>query len=92
MELLGHFDIAPGQFMPNSWRIVVNCMGIWLAAMDRDMIKVDGLIYLYRLKECRVVTQKKPQFIAVTTVRFFNRSVRNIPRKICCNFDDTVVW
>ena len=50
MELLGHFGIAPGQLMPNSWRIVVSCMGIWLVATDRDMIRVDELIYLYRLK------------------------------------------
>ena len=28
MELLDHFGIALGQLMPNSWRIVVNCMGI----------------------------------------------------------------
>ena len=35
--------------MPNSWRIVVNCMGIWLAANDGDVLKVDELIYLYRL-------------------------------------------
>ena len=39
MELLDHLGIAPGQLMPNSWRIVVNCMEIWLAA-NRDMIKV----------------------------------------------------
>ena len=31
MELLGFFGIAPGQLMPNSWRIVVNYMEIWLA-------------------------------------------------------------
>ena len=49
MELLGHFGIAPGQFMPNSWRIVVNCMEIWLAA-NGDMIKVGELVHLYRLK------------------------------------------
>ena len=36
--------------MPNSWRIVVSCMGIWLAAMDGDMLRVDELVYLYRLK------------------------------------------
>ena len=36
--------------MPNSWRIVVNCMGIWLASNDGDMLKIDELIYLYRLK------------------------------------------
>ena len=39
MELLGFFSIAPGQLMPNSWRIVVNCMEIWLAA-NEDMIRV----------------------------------------------------
>ena len=50
MELLDHFGIAPRQLMPNSWRIVVNCMGIWLAAMDRDMLRVNELVYLYHLK------------------------------------------
>ena len=39
--------------MPNSWRIVVSCIEIWLAATDRDMIKVDELVYLYRLKESK---------------------------------------
>ena len=31
MELLDHFGIAPGQLMPNSWRILISCMGILLA-------------------------------------------------------------
>ena len=53
MELLNHFGIAPRQLMPNSWRIVVNCMGIWLAAMDEDMIKVDELFYLYHSKSSK---------------------------------------
>ena len=52
MELLGFFDIAPGQLMPNSWRIVVNCMEIWLVA-NEDMIKVSELVHLYRLKESK---------------------------------------
>ena len=50
MELLDHFGIAPGQLMPNLWRIVVSCMGIWLAATDGDMLRVDELVYLYHLK------------------------------------------
>ena len=50
IELLDYFGITPGQLMPNSWRIVVSCMGIWLAAMDGDMLKIDELVYLYRLK------------------------------------------
>ena len=50
MELLDYFGIAPGQLMPNSWRIVVSYMGIWLVAMDGDMLRIDELVYLYRLK------------------------------------------
>ena len=53
MELLDHFSIAPRQLMPNSWRIVVSCMGIWLAAANGDMIRVDELVYLYRLKSSK---------------------------------------
>ena len=52
MELLGFLGIAPGQLMPNSWRIMVNCMEIWLAA-NEDMIKVSELVHLYRLKESK---------------------------------------
>nr|XP_023918289.1 alpha-N-acetylglucosaminidase-like [Quercus suber] len=52
MELLNHFGIVLGQLMPNSWRIVVNCMKIWLAA-NRDMIKAGELVHLYRLKESK---------------------------------------
>ena len=52
MELLGYFGIASGQLMPNSWRIVINCMEIWLAA-NEDMIKVSELVHLYCLKESK---------------------------------------
>ena len=52
MELLDHFGIAPGQLMLNSWRIVVNCMEVWLAVVG-DMIKVGKLIHMYRLKESK---------------------------------------
>ena len=52
MELLDHFGIALGQLMPNSWRIVVNCIEIWLAT-NGDMIKVGELVHMYRLKESK---------------------------------------
>ena len=39
--------------MPNSWRIVINCMEIWLAITEGDMIRVDKFVYLYRLKESK---------------------------------------
>ena len=53
IELLGRFGIAPGQLKPNSWRIVVSCMGIRLVATNGDMIRVDELVYLYHLKESK---------------------------------------
>ncbi|XP_075672036.1 uncharacterized protein LOC142641480 isoform X2 [Castanea sativa] len=53
MELLDRYGIAPGQLMPNSWRILVSCMGIWLAATDGGELRVDELTYLYRLKESK---------------------------------------
>ena len=53
IELLGHCNIAPRQLMPNSWRIVISYMGIWLAAVEGDMVKVDEFTYLYRLKESK---------------------------------------
>ena len=51
MELLHNLGIAPGQLMPNSWRIIVSFLEIWMIVMERDMIKVDELLDLYRLKE-----------------------------------------
>ena len=39
--------------MPNSWRIMISYMEIWLAATDGDMVKVDKFTYLYRLKESK---------------------------------------
>ena len=53
MELLNHFNIASGQFMPNSWRIMISCMEIWMVVTKGDMIRVDEFIYLYRFKESK---------------------------------------
>ena len=39
--------------MPNSWRIVVSCMEIWLASTEGDMIRVDEFAYLYHLKDSK---------------------------------------
>jgi len=53
MELLSHFSIASRQLMPNSWRIVISFMEIWLAVTKGDMIRVDEFRYLYHLKESK---------------------------------------
>lgn len=53
MKLLHHLNLAPGQLMPNSWRIVISCMVIWTTISDGDMLTVNEFVHLYRLKESR---------------------------------------
>ena len=53
MELLNHFNIAPGQLMPNSWRIVISCMEIWMVVTKGDTIRLDEFVHLYCLKESK---------------------------------------
>ena len=53
MELLHYLNIAPGQLMPNSWRIIISCIEIWTIITDGDMIRLDEFVYLYRLKESK---------------------------------------
>ena len=53
MELLHHLNIAPGQLMPNSWKIVISCMVIWTIIVDGDMITMNELVHLYRLKKSK---------------------------------------
>ena len=52
-ELLHHLNIAPGQLMPNSWRIVRSYMVIWMTIANRDMIMLNVFIHLYLLKESK---------------------------------------
>ena len=73
MEILGFFGIAPRQLMPNSWRIVVNCMEIWLA-INEDMIKVGELVHLYHLKE-----SKKYRYYELVPWARKARIVRGLP-------------
>ena len=53
MELFHCPNIAPGQLMLNLWQTVISCMTIWLIANDKDVIRMDELLYLYRLKESK---------------------------------------
>ena len=53
MKLLHYRNLAPGQLMPNSWRIVISCMVIWTTIADGDMHTVNEFVHLYRLKESK---------------------------------------
>ena len=40
--------------MPNSWKIVIGYMEIWMVVTDGDMIRLDEFIHLYHLKESKL--------------------------------------
>ena len=44
MRLLYHLNLTPGQLMPNSWRIVISCMVIWMTISDGDMLTASTFI------------------------------------------------
>ena len=50
MKFLHYLNLALGQLMPNSWRIVISCMVIWTTITDGDMLTVNEFVHLYRLK------------------------------------------
>ena len=51
LELLHYLNLASGQLMLNSWRIVISCMVIWTIIANRDMNTTNEFVYLYHLKE-----------------------------------------
>lgn len=53
MKLFHHLGITPGQLMPNSWRIIISCMEIWMIMIEVDMIRSNDLLYLCHLKESK---------------------------------------
>ena len=53
MKLLHYLNLALGQLMPNSWRIVISCMVIWTTIVDGDMLTVNKFVHLCRLKESK---------------------------------------
>ena len=43
--------ITPAQLVPNSWRILVSCMVVWMSPNDGDVIKRDEFLHFYRLRK-----------------------------------------
>ena len=53
MELLNDFNVTPGKLLPNSWRVVISCMEIWMVVTEGDMIKLDEFVHQYHLKDSK---------------------------------------
>ena len=53
MELLNDFNVTPGKLLPNSWRVVISCMEIWMVVTEGDMIRLDEFVHQYHLKDSK---------------------------------------
>ena len=52
-ELFFLLQLAPTQVVPNSWRIVVGCMVMWMFANDGDTIRIDEFLHFYCLQKSK---------------------------------------
>ena len=52
-KLLSRLSFAPTQLVPNSWRIVICCMVVWMLANDKYTIRMDEFFHLYHLRRSR---------------------------------------
>ena len=52
-ELFSYLHLAPAQLMPNSWRIIISCMVVWMFANDEDVIKKDEFLHFYCLRKLK---------------------------------------
>ena len=50
MQLLSILNVAPGQIVPNAWRMIISYMSIWVSAHNGDMITLYEFLHLYHLK------------------------------------------
>ena len=57
IPLLGNFfsilHLALAQLVPNSWRILVSCMVVWMSANDGGVIRRDKFLHFYRLRKSK---------------------------------------
>ena len=52
-EPFSYLHLAPAQLVPNSWRILVSCMVVWMSANDGDVIRRDEFLNFYRLRKSK---------------------------------------
>lgn len=49
-QLLTYLCLAPGHIMPNGWRILIECMVLWLACSDgQDHMTILEFLYCYKV-------------------------------------------
>ena len=53
-ELFYHLLLTLAQLVPNSWRIVICCMVVWMSANYGDIIRVDEFLHFYHLRRSKI--------------------------------------
>ena len=52
-ETFSYLHLALAQLVPNSWRILVSCMVVWMSANDGDVIRRDEFLHFYHLRKSK---------------------------------------
>ena len=52
-EHFSYLHLVLAQLVPNSWRIVISCMVVWMSTNDGDVIKKGEFLHFYRLKKSK---------------------------------------
>ena len=52
-ELFFYLHLAPAQLVPNTWRILVSCMVVWMSTNDGDIIRGDEFLHFYHLRKTK---------------------------------------
>ena len=52
-ELFSYLHLAPAQLVPNSWRILISCMVVWMFANDGDVIMRDEFLHFYHPRKSK---------------------------------------
>ena len=52
-ELFSYLHLTSAQLVPNSWRILVSCMVVWMSINNDDVIRGDKFLHFYRLRKSK---------------------------------------
>ena len=52
-EIFSYLHLALALLVPNSWRIIVSCMVVWMSTNDGNVIKRDKFLHFYCLRKSK---------------------------------------
>ena len=76
-ELFSYLHLASAQLVPNSWRILISCMVVWMSTNDGDVIRRDKFLHFYRLRK-----SKDPDYYEFKLWNKASRLILNYPSSL----------